>query len=53
MQPASIIADSARRFGQQDDITVVIVHRERTDVEADLSCVPVLQNPVEASSTAN
>jgi hypothetical protein len=53
MQPASMIADSARRFGQQDDITVVIVHRDRAVVETDLSRVPVLQNPVEASSAAN
>jgi serine phosphatase RsbU (regulator of sigma subunit) len=53
MQPASVIADSARLFGQQDDITVVIVHREPVVVEADLSPVPVLQNAVEASAMPN
>ena len=53
MQPASVIADSARRFGQQDDITVVIVHRDSAAVEADLACAPELQNPMEISATSN
>jgi phosphoserine phosphatase RsbU/P len=53
MQPASVIADSARRFGQQDDITVVIVHREHAAVETELACVPELQNPLEISATTN
>ncbi len=51
MQPASVIADSARRFGQQDDITVVIVQRDPLVAETELACVPELQNPVEASAT--
>ena len=53
MQPASVIADSARRFGQQDDITVVIVQRDPVVAETELACVPELQNPMEISATSN
>jgi hypothetical protein len=53
MQPASMIADSARRFGQQDDITVVIVQRDPVVAETELACMPELQNPMEISATSN
>ena len=53
MQPASVIADSARRFGQQDDITVVIVQSGSVVAETELACVPELQNPMEISATSN
>jgi len=50
MQPASVIADSARLFGQQDDITVVIVQREPVVVEAG---APSLEDSVTLSATAD
>jgi phosphoserine phosphatase RsbU/P len=50
MQPASVIADSARRFGQQDDITVVIVHREPVVAE---TRAPSLEDSVTLSATAD
>jgi hypothetical protein len=53
MQPASVIADSARSFGQQDDITVVIVQRDTAVVEAELVTTPSLENPVTLSATAD
>jgi hypothetical protein len=34
MQPASEIAEIARRFGQQDDITVVTIMRDRLAASA-------------------
>jgi hypothetical protein len=52
MQPASVIADHARSFGQQDDITVVIVQRDPV-VEAELAGAPSLENPVTLSATAD
>jgi phosphoserine phosphatase RsbU/P len=53
MQPASVIAESARRFGQQDDITVVIVQRDPLVVEADLAGAQSLENPLTLSATAD
>jgi hypothetical protein len=47
MQPASVIADSARRFGQRDDITVVMIERQTAIAAKDgrLAEIPALQQP--------
>jgi serine phosphatase RsbU (regulator of sigma subunit) len=53
MHPASVIADSARRFGQQDDITVVVVQRTTAIVEPELSSGPGFQEPVAVPANFN
>jgi hypothetical protein len=53
MHPASFIADSARRFGQQDDITVVVVQRSPAVVEPELSASPGFQESVAVPANFN